>query len=160
MNNCVEALKKLNVRYLISIGGDDTATSSAALADASKGAFTVCHVPKTIDNDLPLPPGISTFGYQTARHYGVEICKNLSNDAKSTVRWYIVVAMGRAAGHLALGIGKGAAATLTLIPEELKSAGGDINFSRISDIVEGCIIKRKAMGKDYGVIVLAEGYVL
>ena len=75
-------------------------------------------MPKTIDNDLDLPPYVDTFGFQTARHYGVEIVKNLMVDAKTTSRWYFVIAMGRKAGHLALGIGKAAGATLTLISEE------------------------------------------
>ena len=79
------------------------------------------HVPKTIDNDLDLPPHIDTFGFQTARHIGVEIVKNLMVDAHTTSRWYFVIAMGRKAGHLALGIGKAAGATLTLIPEEFGS---------------------------------------
>jgi 6-phosphofructokinase 1 len=61
---------------------------------------------------------VDTFGFQTARHYGVEIVKNLMVDAKTTSRWYFVITMGRKAGHLALGIGKAAGATLTLIPEE------------------------------------------
>ena len=80
------------------------------------------HVPKTIDNDLDLPPHVDTFGFQTARHFGVEIVKNLMVDAKTTSRWYFVIAMGRKAGHLALGIGKAAGATLTLIPEEFPAS--------------------------------------
>jgi 6-phosphofructokinase len=68
----------------------------------------VVHVPKTIDNDLDLPAHVDTFGFQTARHYGVEIVKNLMVDARTTSRWYFVIAMGRKAGHLALGIGKAA----------------------------------------------------
>jgi 6-phosphofructokinase 1 len=78
----------------------------------------VVHVPKTIDNDLDLPAGTDTFGYQTARHIGVDIVKNLMVDARTTSRWYFIIAMGRKAGHLALGMGKAAGATLTLIPEE------------------------------------------
>ena len=73
------------------------------LEQKSQGRIRVVHVPKTIDNDLDLPPYVDTFGYQTARHYGVEIVKNLMVDAKTTSRWYLVIAMGRKAGHLALG---------------------------------------------------------
>eukprot|EP01086_Lenisia_limosa_P012981 TRINITY_DN41700_c0_g1_i1.p1 TRINITY_DN41700_c0_g1~~TRINITY_DN41700_c0_g1_i1.p1 ORF type:complete len:437 (+),score=175.06 TRINITY_DN41700_c0_g1_i1:43-1353(+) len=155
LTNTVEALKKLNVKYLVTIGGDDTATSASKVAEAAEHAFAVAHVPKTIDNDLPLPRGIPTFGYETARHYGVEIIRNLMNDSKSTARWYLVVAMGRAAGHLALGIGKAAGATLTIIPEEF--AGKEVNFSSICDVIESSIIKRRALGKEYGVCILAEG---
>jgi 6-phosphofructokinase 1 len=76
-------------------------------------------------------------------------------DAKTTGRWYFVVAMGRKAGHLALGIGKAAGATLTLIPEEFRSRS--IRLKAIVDIVTGCIIKRLAYGREDGVVVLAEG---
>ena len=88
------------------------------LEQHAAGRIRVVHVPKTIDNDLDLPPHVDTFGFQSARHYGVEIVKNLMVDAKTTSRWYFVIAMGRKAGHLALGIGKAAGATVTLIPEE------------------------------------------
>src|SRR5450432_4219868 len=91
------------------------------LAAHAGGQLQVVHVPKTIDNDLDLPYGISTFGFQTARHVGVELVKNLMTDAKTTGRWYLVVAMGRKAGHLALGIGKAAGATLTVVSEEFES---------------------------------------
>jgi 6-phosphofructokinase 1 len=117
----------LNVSRLITIGGDDTAFSAMKLEQKSQGRISVVHVPKTIDNDLDLPPYVDTFGYQTARHYGVEIVKNLMVDAKTTSRWYFVIAMGRKAGHLALGIGKAAGATLTMIPRSSRqpSAEGD-----------------------------------
>jgi 6-phosphofructokinase 1 len=79
-------------------------------------------------------------------------------DARSTKRWFVVVAMGRKAGHLALGIGKAAGATLTIIGEEFKGRE-TVAFSDICDIVEGAIIKRRAMGKPFGVAVLAEGLI-
>ena len=122
LENAVNSLLRLNVSQLITIGGDDTAFSAMKLEQHAAGRIRVVHVPKTIDNDLDLPPHIDTFGFQTARHYGVEIVKNLMVDAKTTSRWYFVVAMGRKAGHLALGIGKAAGATLTLIPEEFPHA--------------------------------------
>jgi 6-phosphofructokinase 1 len=151
----LEGLTKLGVKYLVTIGGDDTAYSGSQVYAHGKGAFKVAHVPKTIDNDLPLPPGIPTFGFETARHYGVQVARNLHEDAKTTTRWYIVISMGRAAGHLALGIGKASAATVTLIAEELK--GKDVSLELICDIIIGSMIKRKAQGKGYGLAVLAEG---
>jgi 6-phosphofructokinase 1 len=155
MQRVVTALRELNVKYLITIGGDDTAFSSNKLAAASQGFFQVVHVPKTIDNDLPLPPGVPTFGFETARHFGVQIVQNLMADAQTAPRWYIVVAMGRKAGHLALGIGKAAAAPLTVIPEEWH--GRPVTFKEVCDVVEGAIIKRKSLGRDHGVAILAEG---
>jgi 6-phosphofructokinase len=153
----LESLTKLGVGMLITIGGDDTAFSAHKLAEASKGALRVVHVPKTIDNDLDLPPDVNTFGYQTARHIGVEIVHNLMVDAKTTSRWYFVVAMGRKAGHLALGIGKAAGATLTLIPEEY--AGTKARLSTMVDTLVGSILKRLAAGRQDGVAILAEGLV-
>ena len=90
------------------------------LNERSGGRIRVVHVPKTIDNDLDLPLGGNTFGFQTARHIGVGIVRDLMVDAKTTSRWYLVVTMGRKVGHLALGIGKAAGAALTLIPEEFR----------------------------------------
>jgi 6-phosphofructokinase 1 len=153
----VESLRSLGVTHLVTIGGDDTALSASFVAERSGGAIRVVHVPKTIDNDLPLPAHIPTFGYQTARHAGVELVRNLMEDARSTKRWYSVVAMGRKAGHLALGIGKAAGATLTVIGEEFRR--DTVAFSEICDIVEGAIIKRRAMGRHHGVAVLAEGLI-
>jgi 6-phosphofructokinase 1 len=157
IKNTLESLRKLGVDKLISIGGDDTAFSALTLAKHSEGTLRVVHVPKTIDNDLDLPEGIPTFGYQTARHVGVNIVKDLLVDARTTNRWYFVVAMGRTAGHLALGIGKASGATVTLIPEEF--AGQTIRLSQIVDIVTGAIIKRLSYGRTDGVAVLAEGLV-
>src|SRR6185369_8838744 len=124
LRRCLETLDQLGVGMLVTIGGDDTCFSSASLARASNGKLRVVHVPKTIDNDLDLPQDVYTFGFQTARHIGVEVVKNLMVDAKTTSRWYFVVAMGRKAGHLALGIGKAAGATLTLVPEEFTATAG------------------------------------
>ncbi|MBI4518540.1 MAG: 6-phosphofructokinase [Deltaproteobacteria bacterium] len=158
LENTVISLLRLNVAMLITIGGDDTAFSAMKLEEKSAGRIRVVHVPKTIDNDLDLPPHIDTFGFQTARHIGVEIVKNLMVDAETTSRWYFVIAMGRKAGHLALGIGKAAGATLTLIPEEF---GADkIRFKAIVDTLVGAIIKRLSSGRRDGVAVIAEGVVL
>ena len=151
------SFKTLGVSKLITIGGDDTAYSAMTLEKRSGGALRVVHVPKTIDNDLFLPDHIDTFGYQSARHYGAEIVKNLMVDAKTTSRWYFVVAMGRKAGHLALGIGKGAGTTLSLITEEFVPP---IRLKTIVDTLTGAIIKRLSEGRKDGVAVIAEGVVL
>ena len=158
LENTVISLLRLNVSQLITIGGDDTAFSAMKLEERSAGRIRVIHVPKTIDNDLNLPAHVDTFGYQTARHYGVEIVKNLMVDAETTSRWYFVIAMGRKAGHLALGIGKAAGATLTLIPEEFGIER--ITFTAIVDTLVGAIIKRLASGRRDGVAIIAEGLVL
>jgi 6-phosphofructokinase 1 len=158
LENAVESLLRLNVTRLITIGGDDTAYSAMKLEEMAQGRLQIVHVPKTIDNDLDLPAYVDTFGYQTARHYGVEIVKNLMVDAKTTSRWYFVIAMGRKAGHLALGIGKAAGATLTLISEEFQTK--KIRLKAIVDTLACAIIKRLSEGRRDGVAVIAEGLVL
>ncbi|NJN71255.1 MAG: 6-phosphofructokinase, partial [Nitrospira sp.] len=157
LDNVLFSLSRLGVTRLMTIGGDDTAFSAMKLEERSGGRLQVIHVPKTIDNDLDLPYGIPTFGFQTARHIGVEIVKNLMVDARTTSRWYLVVTMGRKAGHLALGIGKAAGATLTIIPEEF----GDrpVRLQRVVDLLIGAIIKRWEQGLADGVAVLAEGLI-
>ncbi len=157
LENTVTSLLRLNVDKLITIGGDDTAFSALKVNEMAAERIKVVHVPKTIDNDLDLPHGIPTFGFQTARHIGVEVVKNLMVDAQTTSRWYFVISMGRKAGHLALGIGKATGATLTLIPEEF--ANKKIKFSHIVDILVGAIIKRLSYGKPDGVAIIAEGLV-
>jgi 6-phosphofructokinase 1 len=157
LENAVLSLLRLNVTQLITIGGDDTAFSAMKLEESAAGRIRVVHVPKTIDNDLDLPPYVDTFGYQTARHHGVEIVKNLMVDAKTTSRWYFVIAMGRKAGHLALGIGKAAGATMTLISEEFPKP---IRLRAIVDTLVGGILKRLSYGRHDGVAIVAEGVVL
>jgi 6-phosphofructokinase 1 len=158
LENAVLSLLRLNVSRLVTIGGDDTAYSAMRLCEQSAGRIAVVHVPKTIDNDLNLPPWVDTFGFQTARHVGVDIVKNLMVDAHTTSRWYFIIAMGRKAGHLALGIGKAAGATLTLIPEEF--AGRPLRMKTIVDTLVGAIVKRLAYGRRDGVAIIAEGLVL
>src|SRR5207247_2021181 len=103
MNNCLRTLRELGVDSLVTIGGDDTAFSASKVAEAAGGGIRVAHVPKTIDDDLPLPGGMPTFGFETARAVGVELVNNLMTDAMTTKRWFFVLAMGRSAGHLRLG---------------------------------------------------------
>ncbi|HKX29528.1 MAG TPA: diphosphate--fructose-6-phosphate 1-phosphotransferase [Blastocatellia bacterium] len=155
MTAVIETLQGLGITHLVTIGGDDTALSSSAVA--ARSSIRTVHVPKTIDNDLPLPAHIPTFGFQTARHVGAELVRNLMEDAHATKRWYIIIAMGRQAGHLALGIGKAAGATLTLIREEFNQE--IVPFAKICDILEGAIIKRRAKGFHYGIAILAEGLI-
>ena len=149
-----ERLRSLGVTHLLTIGGDDTALSARFIAEGFDGKVRVVHVPKTIDNDLPLPGDVPTFGFATAKHIGSGIVANLMEDARTTLRWYIVVTMGRNAGYLALGIGKSAGATISLIPEEFPES---TTVAHIADIIEGSMLKRRSMGRSDGVAVLAEG---
>ena len=155
LRRVVETLRALDVSYLLTIGGDDTAFATSQVARALEGRLAVVHVPKTIDNDLPLPPDVPTFGFNTAVDLGKDLVKNLMKDAATTDKWFFVTVMGRHTGHLALGIGGAAGATLTVIGEEFPAAR--IPLERLVDILEGAIIKRRAAGREHGVALLAEG---
>jgi len=157
MQNVFKVFEQLGITSLVTIGGDDTAFSASQVTKRSKGRIHVAHVPKTIDNDLPLPGSTPTFGFETARHNGVHIVRNLAEDARTTSRWYIIISMGRAAGHLALGIGKAAAATLVIIPEEFRNR--QVSVDEVCDIIIGSIIKRRAEGSENGIVILAEGLI-
>lgn len=155
MQRVLKALQQLEVDALVTVGGDDTAFSASQVYKHTSGKVRVAHVPKTIDNDLPLHASTPTFGFETARQVGTQIVRNLAEDARTTSRWYLIVSMGRAAGHLALGIGKASAATLTIIPEEFR--GRQVTLHEVCDIILGAIIKRIAQERHHGVVILAEG---
>jgi 6-phosphofructokinase 1 len=155
LENTIAALAKLKIDALVCIGGDDLVRSSAAVA--AKTGIRVVQVPKSIDNDMRMPLPEPMLGYETARHAGVGILRSLMEDARTTGRWYLGVVIGRPTGHLTLGIGKAASATCTIIPEEFPDEV--IALSDIVDVAEGSIVKRRAMGKPHGVVLLAEGLV-
>lgn len=161
LRTVVETLTELGVTHLVTIGGDDTAYSSAAVSEYARKmgrTINVVHVPKTIDNDLPLPEGVPTFGFETARAFATTEIENLMEDARTTNnRWYFTIAMGRTAGHLALGMGRSAGAALTVIPEEFPEE--KIPLQQIVDIIAGSVVKRYLTGKNYGVAVIAEGVI-
>jgi 6-phosphofructokinase 1 len=157
MKRVLEAFQRLGIDALVTIGGDDTAFSASEVHREGGGRIRVAHVPKTIDNDLPLPGSAPTFGFETARQLGVLVVRNLAEDARTTSRWYLIVSMGRAAGHLALGIGKAAAATLTIIPEEFR--GRQVTLEELCDIIIGAMVKRASRNVHHGVVVLAEGLI-
>ena len=147
-------LRELGITGLLTIGGDDTALSARFLAEAGGERMRIVHVPKTIDNDVPLPQNMNTFGFGTARFIGTQLVKNLMQDSQTTGRWYLVNAMGRSAGHLAMAIGMSAGATLALIPEEFYER---TTVAQIVDVIEAAILKRRVMGRPDGVALIAEG---
>jgi len=155
LGKTVKSLRSLGVTHLLCIGGDDTTFGALKIGEAAGGAIKVATVPKTIDNDLPLPDNMPTFGFETARAVGTAIVETLMEDARTTTRWYIVVSMGRKSGALALGICKASGATLAVIPEEFE--GRQLSLTAVGDVIAGSMIKRRSMGHDHGVAVVAEG---
>ena len=154
LDRCIRSLFELGVRYVIAIGGDDTTYGAARIAQKTEGRLGIVTVPKTIDNDLPLPDNAPTFGFETARTVGTGIVENLMEDARTASRWYLAITMGRKSGALALGICKAAGATLAVIPEEFQ---GEIQLDDVVDTLVGAMVKRKSFGADHGVAVIAEG---
>lgn len=155
LQSTVRSLQKLGIAHLVTIGGDDTAFAACEVAKAAGGETRVAHVPKTIDNDLPLPASMPTFGFETARHVGTNLVLNLMEDSRTTNRWFLAVVMGRKAGHLALGIGKSAGATLTVIAEEFPK--DRVSLDEVCTVLEAAILKRRLMGRGDGLAVIAEG---
>jgi len=155
LERVVAALDRLGIDHLVTIGGDDTSFSARRVAEVAGGRIRVVHVPKTIDNDLPLPAGVPTFGFETAREHAAHVVQALAEDCRTTHRWFFVIMMGRTAGHLALGAGKAGGAAVTVIPEEF--SGDRIGIDQVVRVLEGAIVKRLSQGRSDGVAVVAEG---
>jgi 6-phosphofructokinase 1 len=154
----VDFFKKHNVKLLVTIGGDDTASTANRLAKflASQNLDVKnIHVPKTIDNDLPLPEGIPTFGYHTAKEEGVRLATTIYEDARTSDNWFVVSAMGREAGHLALGIGTACHYPMIIIPEMFNKT--KVTFDKIIKLIISSMVKRRLMGLDYGAAIISEG---
>jgi len=147
-----------NVELLVTVGGDDTASTANRITkflNKKDLAVRNIHVPKTIDNDLPLPDRLPTFGYHSAKNEGVRIASTVYEDARTSGNWFVVSSMGREAGHLAFGIGAACHYPMIIIPEMFKDV--EVTFDRIIKLMVSSIIKRKIYGVDYGAIIISEG---
>lgn len=150
--------EKNNVKLLVTIGGDDTASTANRLTKYLKTqSLTVAHihVPKTIDNDLPLPDRNPTFGFHTAKDEGVRIGNTVYEDARTSENWFVISAMGRSAGHLAFGIATACHFQMMIIPEMFNKT--TITFDKIINMVVSSIVKCKIKGVEYGVALVSEG---
>lgn len=149
---------KNNVKLLVTIGGDDTASTANRISKflaSNKVSVSNIHVPKTIDNDLPLPEGTPTFGYHTAKEEGVRIGNTIYEDARTSGTWFVISAMGREAGHLAFGIGTSCHFPMIIIPEMFNKT--KVTFEAITKLLISSMIKRKILGIEYGAAVVSEG---
>ena len=147
-----------NIKLLVTVGGDDTASTANRIAtflEEKKYSIANIHVPKTIDNDLPLPAGAPTFGYQSALDKGANIARTVYVDARTSGNWFVLAAMGRSAGHLAFGIGTACHYPMTVIPEMFNKT--TITVDKIVNLVVSAIVKRKIMRMDYGAAIISEG---
>ncbi len=147
-----------NIKLLVTVGGDDTASTANRIAkflEAKNYPIHNIHVPKTIDNDLPLPGNAPTFGFNSARDEGAHLARTIYEDARTASSWMLISAMGRSAGHLALGIGEAIHAPMTIIPEMFGRT--KISLDKIVRLAISSIIKRKTLGIPYGAVIIAEG---
>ena len=148
-----------NVKLLVTIGGDDTASTATRISNyltEHNVKIQNIHVPKTIDNDLPLPDGISTFGYQSAKDEGARIGSTIYEDAHTSGLWFVLFGMGREAGHLAFGIGAACQSPMIIIPEMFDESN-PVTLDKIVRLIISSIIKRKIIGIHYGMAVVSEG---
>ena len=149
---------KNNVKLLVTIGGDDTASTANRLTKyLKKNELDILniHVPKTIDNDLPLPNNTPTFGFNSAKDAGVEIGNIVYEDARTSGNWFVVSSMGRSAGHLAFEIGTSCHFPMIIIPEMFDKT--EITFDKIVNLAVSSMIKRKIDGVLHGVVMISEG---
>lgn len=149
---------KNNVVLLVSIGGDDTASTSNRLTKwlASQHIdIQNIHVPKTIDNDIPLPDMMPTFGFNSAKDEGVRIGNTVYEDSRTSGTWFVISSMGRSAGHLAFEIGASCHFPIIIIPEMFNKT--KISIDKIVNLIISSMVKRKIEGIDYGVGIVSEG---
>lgn len=147
-----------NVKLLVTIGGDDTASSSNRLAKflaKKKVEIQNIHVPKTIDNDIPLPDGMPTFGFNSAKDAGVAIGNIIYEDSRTSGNWFVIASMGRSAGHLAFEIGASCHFPIIIIPEMFNKTR--ITLSKVIDLIVSSMVKRMVEGIGYGVAIVSEG---
>ncbi|NLB54416.1 MAG: 6-phosphofructokinase [Lentisphaerae bacterium] len=155
---CAGFFVKNNVKLLVTIGGDDTASTANRISkflESQNVKIQNIHVPKTIDNDLPLPEGQPTFGYHSAKQAGVKIGCTVYEDARTSGNWFIVSAMGREAGHLTFGIGSACHYPMIIIPEMFNKT--EISFNKIINLIISAILKRRILNIPYGVAIVSEG---
>jgi 6-phosphofructokinase 1 len=147
-----------NVKLLVSIGGDDTASTAnriTAYLQQEHIFISNIHVPKTIDNDLPLPDRNPTFGFHSAKDEGVRIGNTTYEDARTSQNWFVMSAMGRSAGHLAFGIATSCHFPMMVIPEMFGKT--KVTFDKVVRMIISSIIKRKIENIHYGVAMVSEG---
>ena len=154
----LDFFRENNIKLLVTVGGDDTASTANRVSRflaAKEYPIANIHVPKTIDNDLPLPDGTPTFGYESAKDKGAVIGRAIYVDARTSGNWFVMSAMGRSAGHLAFGIGEACHYPMIVIPEMFNKTR--ITIDKIISLIVSSIVKRRIMGMDYGAAIISEG---
>lgn len=157
----LDVCKKLNISAVVIIGGDDSNTNAALLAEwfvANNANIQVIGCPKTIDGDLKNEQIEISFGFDTATKTYGELIGNIERDANSAKKyWYFIKVMGRSASHVALEAALQTQPNITLISEEVKEK--KMSLASIIDYMTDIIIRRSNEGKNFGVAVIPEGLI-
>ena len=156
-----EVCKKLNISAVVIIGGDDSNTNAALLAEwfvAHNANIQVIGCPKTIDGDLKNEQIEISFGFDTATKTYGELIGNIERDANSAKKyWHFIKIMGRSASHVALEAALQTQPNITLISEEVEQR--KMSLSSIINYMTSIIVARSEMGKNFGIAVIPEGLI-
>ncbi len=157
----LENCKKLNVKALVIIGGDDSNTNAAVLAEyfaAKNAGVQVIGVPKTIDGDLKTDMIETSFGFDTACKVYSELIGNIQRDANSAKKYYhFIKLMGRSASHIALECALQAQPNVAIISEEVEAK--NMTLDQVVDQIVEVVVKRAEKGENFGVVLVPEGLV-
>lgn len=158
---CRKHFEKMGLDGLVIIGGDDSNTNAAVLAEylRSVGSRTcVIGVPKTIDGDMKNALIEASFGFDTACKVYSELIGNIARDATSAVKyWHFIRLMGRAASHVTLECALQTHPNIAIISEEVQTKG--ITLEQIVEYITDVVIQRAERGKNYGIALVPEGLV-
>ena len=159
--SALEVCKNLNISAVVIIGGDDSNTNAALLAEwfvANNANIQVIGCPKTIDGDLKNEQIEISFGFDTATKTYGELIGNIERDANSAKKyWHFVKIMGRSASHVALEAALQTQPNITLISEEVEQK--KMSLSSIIDYMTDIVVRRSEMGKNFGIAVIPEGLI-
>ncbi len=157
----LEILKQLGITALVIIGGDDSNTNAAILAEYYKGigaGVQVLGCPKTIDGDLKNDVVEASFGFDTATKVYSELIGNIQRDCFSAKKyWHFIKLMGRSASHIALECALQTQPNICIISEEVEAKNMTLND--VVDYVAGIVAARAADGNNFGTVLIPEGLI-
>ncbi len=153
--------KNLNVTGIVIIGGDDSNTNAALLAEwflAKNAGIQVIGCPKTIDGDLKNEQIEVSFGFDTATKTYAELVGNIQRDANSAKKyWHFIKLMGRSASHVALEVGLQTHPNITLVSEEVEAK--KMSLAQVVDMITKVVVARAEKGKNFGIVLVPEGLI-
>ena len=157
----MEVCRKRGITALVIIGGDDSNTNAALLAEffsQTEAGISVIGVPKTIDGDLKNRFIETSFGFDTATKTYSEVIGNIERDANSAKKyWHFIKLMGRSASHICLECALQTRPNVAIISEEIEAK--QVTLNRIVDDIVEVVIKRSANGENFGVVLVPEGLI-